>query len=455
MTDIKEENVLWSPLPRQELFLSAPEEEVLYGGGVGGGKTDALVIDALGLTQNAISVSRYRALILRRTFPELAEIIDRAKIIYPQISECTYNSSNHEFRFASGAKIKFGYGQTIDDALQYQGQEYQYIGFEELTQWKTPEVYMFLKSRLRGTNLKKYMRSTCNPGGAGGRWVQEYFNIPDDGTESRCEETHNINGKEIKIRKRFIPARLSDNPYLSDEYRANLMSMKESDKKALLDGRWDCYEVEGSIYKNEVEDLKQNRLMKVPYDPNVPVHVAWDLGISDSTSLVFAQVVGREIHIINHYENNGKSLLHYCDYIKSFNYRLGDMLLPHDAFARELGTGKTREELIRQNGLSIKRVPMISVEDGIEATKNLLLKSYFDIDNTKRLVECITNYRREYNRKMNTYEKPLHDDFSHSCDSLRYLAVGLKEQTGIRTLDMKKIKTLNISKNNFSTGWMS
>ncbi len=94
--------------------------------------------------------------------------------------------------------------------------------------------------------------------------------------------------------------------------------------------------------------------MRVPYDPSVPVWTAWDLGIGDATAIVCAQLVGKEIHVIDYYEATGEPLVHYVGWLESKPYRYSTDLLPHDAGARELGTGKTREELLRANGRKVK-----------------------------------------------------------------------------------------------------
>ncbi len=159
-----EPKVLWRPTSKQEEFLAAPEDELLYGGAAGGGKTDALIIDALGLWQQAPNVPRYRALLLRRTFKQLKEVIDRTRTLYPSIVPgATYNEQDKEWRFPSGAKVIFGYLERDGDCDNYQGQEYQYIGFEELTQWASPYCFDYMRSRLRGTDLVKLMRATCKP----------------------------------------------------------------------------------------------------------------------------------------------------------------------------------------------------------------------------------------------------------------------------------------------------
>ena len=423
--------VIWEPTEKQSEYLSAGEDEVLYGGAAGGGKTDALVIDALGLWQQAPLVARYRALLIRRSFLQLREVIDRTRALYPQIVPgATYYERDREWRFPSGAKVVFGYLERDADCEQYQGQEYQFIAFEELTQWPTAYAWAYLRTRLRGTQLKKLMRATCNPGGMGSSWVQDHWRIPDDGSPTAHEQTLDIEGEPVTVKRRFIPARVTDNPHLPAAYRANLMLQTETIRKALLEGRWDVMEIPGAIYKRELDEAREaGRLSGVPYDPSVPVYVSWDLGIGDATALWCAQLVGREIHLIDYYEASGEALPHYFAWLERKPYRYAEDLFPHDAQARELGTGRTREELARTNGRKVRIVPRLDVEDGINAVRLALARTWIDAERCKRGLECLMHYRREWNDKMGEFKPtPVHDWASHGADSLRYLFVGLREQ---------------------------
>jgi len=166
----------------------------------------------------------------------------------------------------------------------------------------------------------------------------------------------------------------------------------------------------------------------VPYDPAVPVITGWDLGIGDATAVWCAQVVGREVHIIDYYEASGEALTHYVGWLDSRPYRYGQDLLPHDGGARELGTGRTREEMLRANGRKVRVLPRQEVDDGINAVKMLLGRCWFDRERTGRGRECLVHYRRDFNDKMGIYkDAPVHDWSSHAADAMRTLAMGLRE----------------------------
>lgn len=265
--------------------------------------------------------------------------------------------------------------------------------------------------------------------------MQQYWSIPDDGRDTCSALSVEIEEQTITTRRRFIGARVTDNPYIDLEYRANLATMPEMQRRALLDGRWDVLDVPGAIYKAEMDAIKggeQPRLCRVPHDPSVPVYVSWDLGIADSMALWCAQIIGREIHLIDYYEASGEAISHYCQWLDGRGYRYAEDLFPHDARARELGTGKTREEIARANGRKVRIVPQIGVDDGINAVRLFLARCWFDEDRCKRGVECLTNYRREWNDKLAQFKAtPVHDWASHGSDAFRYLAVGLRERTKI------------------------
>jgi hypothetical protein len=220
--------------------------------------------------------------------------------------------------------------------------------------------------------------------------------------------------------------------------------------------------IRGSIYRSEMAALEADgRLCGVPYDPAVPVWTGWDLGIGDATAVVCAQLVGREVHIIDYYEAAGEPLTHYVQWLDSRPYRYGTDLLPHDASARELGTGKTREELLRANGRKVRVVPRQDVDDGINAVKMLLPRCWMDRVRTDRLRECMVYYHRDFNDRLGVFkDAPIHDWSSHCCDAVRTLAMGLKEARPDTGADIVAAQRASLSRGQWvedarvSTGWM-
>ena len=212
--------------------------------------------------------------------------------------------------------------------------------------------------------------------------------------------------------------------------------------------------IRGAIYRTELQAMDTDgRLCGVPYDPAVPVWTGWDLGIGDATSVVCAQLVGREVHIIDYYEATGEPLTHYVQWLDSRPYRYGIDLLPHDAGARELGTGKTREELLRANGRKVRIGARQDVDDGINAVKMLLGRCWFDRGKTERLRECLAHYHRDFNDRMGVFkDAPVHDWSSHAADSVRTLAMGLREHTERPAVILKPHVNMG---EHAATSWMS
>jgi hypothetical protein len=186
--------------------------------------------------------------------------------------------------------------------------------------------------------------------------------------------------------------------------------------------------VEGSYYGKLINDLEEkDRITTIPREELSKTFCAWDLGISDSTSIWVAQVVGKEIRLVDYYENHGQGLDAYVSYIRDNGWSHATQLLPHDVVVRELGTGKSRKEVLEAAGLEITVVPKLSVQDGIQAVRQMLPRCWFDKD-VKQGLDALRNYRRVFDEKRNVFfDTPLHDWCSHAADAFRYLAVGLDE----------------------------
>lgn len=247
----KESKVIWTPQPKQALMMSRAEYEALYGGAAGGGKTDYLVIEAL----RQVHIPHYKGLILRRTFPQLKDIIDKAYSYYPRVfPKARYNATNHRWTFPSGAKIDFGSLNTEADKYKYQGIVYDFIGFDELTHF-TASQYEYLKSRNRpsGPGTDVYIRSTANPGGVGHGWVKTRFVTAGEPGKPIIDvvKIHTPEGTRYKAQSRvYIPASVFDNHKLLEndpEYVTRLATLPEAERDALLYGDWDSFS--GQVFK--------------------------------------------------------------------------------------------------------------------------------------------------------------------------------------------------------------
>jgi phage terminase large subunit len=191
--------------------------------------------------------------------------------------------------------------------------------------------------------------------------------------------------------------------------------------------------VVGSYYgKPMMRAEAEKRIAGVPHDPSALVWTSWDLGMRDATAIWFAQVVGREIRIIDYYEASGVDLGHYVREIQSKPYVYAGHIVPHDAQARELGTGKSRLEVLANLGLKhITLAPLHRIEDGINAVRMLIPRCWFDQAKCARGLDALKLYRAEYDDKLQALRPhPVHDWTSHAADSFRYLAMTLDGRTG-------------------------
>jgi len=196
--------------------------------------------------------------------------------------------------------------------------------------------------------------------------------------------------------------------------------------------------VEGSYYGKIIGELEEkNRMCEITRDDLCQTYVAWDLGMGDSTALWVAQNAGQEVRLMDYVENHGQGLDWYVNWLKDNKWETAEQLLPHDVAVRELGTGKSRLEVLRESGLNVKVLPRLSVDDGIQSVRRLLPRCWFNIPQVKQGLDCLRNYRREHDEKRNVFfDKPLHDWASHGSDSFRYLALGM-EQTNTWSQPLK------------------
>lgn len=183
--------------------------------------------------------------------------------------------------------------------------------------------------------------------------------------------------------------------------------------------------IKGAIF---AEDLKKAEITRCPHDPALPVETWWDLGVSDSTVILFTQTYGREIRVIDYYEAQGEGLPHYAEILNGKNFTYKSHNAPHDIQVRELGSGKSRIETAQKLGIRFNVVPNIGIHDGIQAARLLFAKLVIDETKCRSLIEALQNYRWDYNEKLGQFKShPLHDWSSHAADAFRYLAVGHKD----------------------------
>ena len=188
----------------------------------------------------------------------------------------------------------------------------------------------------------------------------------------------------------------------------------------------------GAYYGKEMEQAeKDGRVTIVPYDPILPVYTFWDLGISDTTCIWFVQMIrGREIRFIDYHEESGQGLPHYARVLQNKGYLYEEHMLPHDGAARELTTGKSRQETLKNlvKGVRVTIGKRLDVADGINAARLMIAKSWFDKEKCAKGIESLKNYERIWDSKNKIYQqRPKHNWASHGADAFRVAAMGLDE----------------------------
>lgn len=199
--------------------------------------------------------------------------------------------------------------------------------------------------------------------------------------------------------------------------------------------------VEGSYYSKYIDAAKrENRVGIVPWENGFQVHTAWDIGVSDSTAIIFFQVIGQTIRVIDCYENSKEGLEHYAHILQNKPYTYGKHIAPHDIRVKEWGSGMTRIEKARELGINFTVADQFEIPDGIEAARSLFGKVWIDQEKGQPLLKALENYRQEYDSKRKVYKaKPLHDWSSHFADAFRYLAVSIpKTRDGLSAQELDK-----------------
>jgi len=416
-------------------FLAAPEKEVLYGGAAGGGKSYAMLVDLLRYANNR----NHRALLLRRTLAELTELIDQSKKLYfHAFPKAKFKESTKTWEFPSGATALFSYVDKDDDVYRYQGQSFTWIGIDELGHYPSPYVWNYLRSRLRTADetIETYMRATANPGGVGGWWIKKMFIDPEPpntsfwATDIDTEKTlvygrnHPSSGKPLFQRK-FIPARLTDNPYLmkTGEYEAMLYSLPEVERKRLLEGDWDV--AEGAAF------TEFNRSVHVVQPFEVPEGWAkiraGDYGYSSPSCILWGAIdwdgnlwIYRELYIKGH---TGEALATLIREMERTDGQMSLSVLDKSCWNRT-GLGPSIAETMIRSG--VRWIPSDSnrLSGKIEVHRRLAMNEYGEP--RLRIFSTCTNLVRTLPTlplsKTNSEDVDTKAD-DHAYDALRYMCM--------------------------------
>jgi hypothetical protein len=415
--EISQANVVFRPNDGPQTdFLAAPEIDVLYGGAAGGGKSYAMLVDPLRYAHRAA----HRALILRRSMPELRELIDKSRELYPQaFPGCKFREVEKLWNFPSGAKVEFGFLERDADVYRYQGQAYSWIGFDEITHLPTEFSWNYLASRLRTTDseIKPYLRCTANPGGIGAHWVKKRYVTPMIPNES-------FEGSDGLSRK-FIPARLEDNPYLSYDgrYEQMLQALPEVQRRQLLEGNWDI--TEGAAFT----EFDSNIHIITPFD----IPLSWerlkgiDYGYASESACIWGAVDPTDGTLIIYRELYQKNLtgVDLASVITRMEVRdpySVQGVLDTSAWARTGTTGPTVGETLQRAGHKLRRADKNRIQGKIQ------IHEYLRVQQSGRprlqIFNTCPNLIRELQGipldKSNPEDVDTHAP-DHAYDALRYL----------------------------------
>jgi hypothetical protein len=411
------ENIIFQPNEGPQMdFLAAAETDVLYGGAAGGGKSYAMLVDPLRFAHRAA----HRALILRRSMPELRELIDKSRELYPKaFPGCKYREVEKLWTFPSGAKVEFGFLERDADVYRYQGQAYSWIGFDEITHLPTEFSWNYLASRLRTTDseITPYMRCTANPGGVGAGWVKKRYISPSVPNDSFIGDDG--------ITRKFIPARLNDNPYLAQDgrYEQMLKSLPPTQRKQLLEGNWEV--AEGAAFTEFDRDVH----IIEPFD--IPIH--WervkglDYGYASESACVWATIDPSDNTLIIYRELYRKNLLATELASMLTNMELNDPMsvrgvLDTACWSRTGTTGPTVAETLIQGGHKLRPADKNRVAGKIQIHEHLKVqpsgRPRMQIFNTcPNLIRELQSIPLDKNNPedVNTHAA------DHAYDALRYL----------------------------------
>ncbi len=329
------------------------------------------------------------------------------------------NSQEMKIRFKNGSLIQIVGSDNVDSLV---GTNPKLAIFSEYA-LQDPRAFQFIRPILTANDGVALFLSTPR----GKNHLYELYQIASNSPDwfamkLSVEDTHHIPLEEIEKERR--EGLMSDDLIMQEYYCSFDMG------------------IEGSYYGKYLDRMRTSgQISQCPWEPSFKVHTAWDIGVRDSTAIIFFQVVGQTVRIIDCYEKSKEGLEHYVSIIESKPYSYGKHIAPHDIRVREFGSGITRFEKARQLGIIFTLSNDLSIVDGIEAVRTTLPKVWIDEIRCKELIKAIENYRQEFDAKKKVYKShPLHDGSSHFADALRYMCVSLpktRDSTSGEDLDKR------------------
>ena len=339
--------------------------------------------------------------------------------IPPQLIDGKPNSSEMKIKLFNGSIIQLIGSDTYDTSLV--GTNAKMIVFSEYS-LADPRAYTYARPLLNANNGSVIIISTPR----GKNHLFDLYEIARLSPEWFCYKLT-----------------LDDTQHISQEAIEREVARGEVSQGMANQEYYCSFELgqEGAVYSKYIDRMRlDGKITDVPWESNFPVHTAWDLGVRDATAIVFFQVIGSSIHIINCYEQASVGLEHYIKKLSLMDYKFEKHIAPHDIAVREFGTGMSRLEKARDLGINFMVAKRLSLEDGIEAVRSTLPKIYIDEKKCAPLIKALENYHYEFDSKRNVYSpQPVHDRWSNFCDSMRYLCISLSfVRKGLSPEDLEK-----------------
>lgn len=403
-----------TPQDYQSSFLDCQARYPAFVAGWGTGKTMMGIMRILDLCDESPG---NLALIGRKKFTDLRDSTIKDFTRYTNI---TVPMSSKEITLPNGSTIMF---RHADELSGLQNVNLGCFMLEQAEEFDTDEQFQMLRGRLRRENCKRQGIIIANTNGH--NWVWKLWK------------------KEKKVGYELFEAQTFDNKenlpadFIIDLRRMQTESPRKYNRYVL--NSWDEYDIEGAYYAAQMSDVlgEKRSGIKNLYDPHVQVYTFWDLGVQDLTVIWAVQFIGKEMHLINYYENSGEGLAHYTDKLAEWGYSYAEHWLPQDVKARMQGKVVTTrldilEDLLKNKGV-INIVDPHRVIERIEEVWGILDKCWFD-EKAEQGVEALAHYQKRKNETLSTEDKlvfadtPLHDWASHPADAFGYMAMVYRYQ---------------------------
>lgn len=358
------------------------------------------------------------------TFPKVCSLIDDR--LKPKL-----NNQELFAQFPNGSEIWFGYMEDTKRTDNILGREFNTALFNEISEmafasYSKVQTRLSLKSYDNEGNLCPNMWwGDCNPVG---KWHWGY--------KTFIQKINAKTGEPLNNPDQYGYMLMNPNDNIAnlpEDYLETLRNLPEDERNRFLLGLW-VEGISGGIYTKEMAQAEQEgRITNVPFNNEFFVWTFWDIGMDDSTAIWFVQFVKDEIHLIDFYQNNNESALHYLEVLqrkeKEYGYKYNKIILPHDGKQREWTNGRSRADTIEAKGFKTEVIKATSIADGINACKMIFNKCFFDKEKCEEGISALSNYRRKEDSINLTYSKePLHDWTSHGADSFRLMGVSYNER---------------------------